>query len=165
MELNDQKELFSLSLATAVCSQAGCNWSFSIQDFGIDLLIIGESWEFNPHIGAQVKATSDMGIIREDQGIIKYKLRAKNYRDLIKNTHVPRILLLAIMPKDPTIWCKPTNYQIACQYGIYWYSLEGLPKKENSSSVTIEIPLENRFDLPALKGLMEQMMNHGGLST
>ena len=50
-------------------------------------------------------------------------------------------------------WKKPRS----------WCSLAGLPASENESSVTVQVPRANLFDVAALTGLM-QAINEGGVS-
>jgi hypothetical protein len=59
VDLNHKMELMSIAMATSVCATAGCVWSHSIQDFGIDLGIEGSEWEMEPQIDAQLKSTTD----------------------------------------------------------------------------------------------------------
>ncbi|MFT7007639.1 MAG: hypothetical protein ACJAXJ_002168 [Colwellia sp.] len=163
MDLNHQMELMNVSMAAAVCSAVGCTWSQRIQDFGIDLQIHGDLWDLDPQINAQLKATTDFSIIKQKKGYIKYPLAAKNYRDLIKKTTNPRILILAILPKDPEQWVKQTDYQMTLQYGLYWFNLEGMAPTDNTDNKTITVPLENRFNNVALRSMMDQINECGGL--
>jgi len=163
LDLNHQKELFSTALVASVCSQSGCQWQTCAQDHGIDLTISGERWEFNPKIDIQIKSTSDLSIIKEDKGVIKYRLRAKNYRDLIKNTHTPRLLILVFVPNNPELWLTQYNKGITARHSIYWYSLRGMKDTDNDHSVTIDIPLKNKFSYNALAELMEKLNSTGDL--
>jgi hypothetical protein len=88
----------------------------------------------------------------------------KNYKDLIKKTASPRILILAILPKDPELWVKQTEYQMTLQYGLYWINLEGMAPTSNTGNITITIPIENRFDNAGLRNIMGQVNECGGLS-
>jgi hypothetical protein len=42
-------------------------------------------------------------------------------------------------------------------------SLRGLPATDNETSVTVQVPRANLFDVSALMGLM-QLINEGGVS-
>jgi hypothetical protein len=165
VDLNHQMELMNVSMTTAICAQIGCTWSKREQDFGIDLQIHGETFETDPQIDFQLKATTKFSIINEKNSVIKYALDVKNYRDLIKtNVRKPRLLCLAILPKDPKIWIKHHPYQIELKYGIYWVDLKGQPSTSNSETITISIPLSNKLDSIALTNLMEVVNEKGAIS-
>ncbi len=163
MDLNHQKELFSTALVASICSQSGCQWQTYAQDHGLDLSISGEQWELNPKIDIQIKSTSDLSIIKEDKGLIKYPLRVKNYKDLIKHTLTPRLLILAFVPNKPELWLTQYNKGITARHSIYWYYLKGMKDTNKNHSVTIDIPLENKFSYTALKELMEKINSTGDL--
>ncbi|MFT4928818.1 MAG: hypothetical protein ACI8WB_004938 [Phenylobacterium sp.] len=163
LTLNQQKELFSLSIATAICASSGCTWSQSILDVGIDLYIHGNGWNWQPQIDVQLKSTSDFSVIKPVAGVIKYPLAIKNYQDLIRTTQQERILVLAILPDDPYNWIKHTEYQISLHYGIFWANLRGMEISNNKKTVMITIPLTNRFDSLALKEMMKKIDDNGGL--
>lgn len=158
--LNQQKELLSLATTTVVCASSGCTWSRDVYDTGIDLRIIGASWEFQPQIDIQLKSTADFSMIKS--GAIKYPLAARNYNDLVGPNQVDRLLVLMLLPDDPETWAKQTQYQISLQYGLFWVSLKEMAPTTNVSSVTITIPLENRFDSTMLKAMMAQINSDGG---
>lgn len=160
MDLNYKKELFSEALCTAVCAQSGCTWS-KPKDFGIDLHLEGVSWKSEPTISVQLKSTADLTIVDEEAGVIRYPLNVKNYKDLIKRTFNPRILVLALVPKSPSLWVKHSISQVSMQYGIYWLNLKGMKDTQNSRSVTVAIPIENRFDSQSLQKMMRNMDMEG----
>jgi hypothetical protein len=165
VDLNHQMELMNVSMTTAICAQVGCTWSKREQDFGIDLQVHGETFETDPQIDFQLKATSNFSIIKENKGVIKYPLDVKNYKDLIKkNVRKPRLLCLAILPKDPKVWVKQSPYQVELKYGIYWVDLKGMPPTVNSEKITIDIPLSNKLDFISLTSLMEMVNEKGAVS-
>ena len=92
---------------------AGCTWSQPVQDFGIDLIIHRSGWELAPEIDVLLKLISDSSIIKHDEQIIKYPLSVKNYKDLIKRTLKPRVLILAILPKEPNNWLGRVRARVA----------------------------------------------------
>lgn len=158
-------ELMNASMATAICAQVGCTWSTRNQDFGIDLQVHGELYETDPQIDFQLKATTNFAIIKEKLGIIKYPLDAKNYADLIKtNVRKPRLLCLAILPNDPMTWVVQRPFQLELRYGIYWLNLQGLPPRPNTSTVTVEIPLNNKLDSSTLSRLMKAVNETGSIA-
>lgn len=90
-------------------------------------------------------------------GDFSYDLKAKNYEELrIAELSVPRILVLVMIPKDVGRWLEQTPKQLLMRYCAWWVSLCGQGPRENSSTVRILVPGDQRFDVPNLLGLMER---------
>ncbi len=163
MEFKKQMEKFSFAMASSICAQAGCSWDEPSYDDGVDLLLHGSKFKRRPIILAQLKSIHDFGIIKENQGLIKYSLRAKNYNDLVASTCNPKLLILAIIPEDPQIWIRYSEQQFSLQYGLYYSILEGMQPTTNTHNVTIDIPLHQRFNNEILSNFMENVANKGSL--
>lgn len=164
MDINHKMELMSIAMATTACATAGCTWSHAIQDFGIDLNIHGPGWDMDPQIDAQLKSTTDFSIIKRDDDVIKYPLRVKNYKDLIRDSFKPRILILAILPENPEQWVQERDLELSLQYGIFWVNLKGMAPTDLTSKITVTLPYENRFNGDTLKNMMNQLNENGELS-
>lgn len=86
----------------------------------------------------------------------------KNYNDLRKtNVQIPRILVLVRMPENPDKWIKEQNDCIELYRDVYWVSLKGFPEKLNTTSVTIDIPVTQRFNATELTRLMNCIADGG----
>jgi hypothetical protein len=108
-----------------------------------------------PSMDAQLKATINLGQPDQD-GVFKFPLKKRNYDYLILQTTVPRILIVYDMPTDQQHWMTTTNQAMILKRCAYWTSLRGLDATENKESVTVSIPEVNRFDVEALRRLMDQ---------
>jgi hypothetical protein len=60
------------------------------------------------------------------------------------------------LPKKETSWLNVSVSKLVMKRCAYWTSLRGKPElPDGQGSVTIEIPLANRFDVAGLRKLME----------
>jgi hypothetical protein len=106
MDINQQKEQFSLAYIKAVSSVAGFSLHKpSVDDDSVDIVLAqtgGNGTIRSPRIDAQLKCTSK-DVIRENY--IKFTLSLKNYNDLRpENVLVPRILVVVIVPSEIDNW-------------------------------------------------------------
>ncbi|MBE9120363.1 DUF4365 domain-containing protein [Tychonema sp. LEGE 07199] len=163
MELNQQKELFSKAYVRAVAAVAGFSLSQpEVDDDSIDLKIVargGEGVVFSPELNLQLKCTSRDVL---DGQFIRYPVRIKNYRDLIVNSQVPRLLVVVLVPENLENWLQQSEDEMCIRYCAYWVSLRGLPERLNTANVTVELPRSNQFTVEALKSIV-QRLSQGGL--
>ena len=153
MDLNTQKELFSLSYIEAVAFEAGYQVTDPKRDRdsvdGILLADIGRRAE----IHFQAKATS-REVLRN--GTIHFPIKKKNYDDLRVDVISPRILIVLLMPDDKALWLRQTDDELCLRHCAYWMSLEGEPDLPNTSNVTVHVPTANVFSSAQLTDLMER---------
>ena len=71
-------------------------------------------------------------------------------------TQTPRLLVVLDLPKCEEQWVTITEDELVMRRRAYWLNLRGFEEKENRSSVTVEIPVSNLFDVMNLQALMEQ---------
>ena len=79
------------------------------------------------------------------------------------NLLIPRFLVLVLVPPQPEAWLSVSPEQLVLRRCAFWCSLAGLPESENESSVTVQVPRANLFDVAAVTGLM-RAINEGGVS-
>lgn len=151
MDINAQKEQFSVAYVRAVASVSGFSCTKpDVDDASIDI-------EFRKKgeptvIAAQLKASSSPNI-KEDH--LNYPLPIKNYNDLRAQSLEKRILIILIVPGNiPTEWIEQSSEQLLLKKCAYWVSLENYPDSSNEESVTIKIPLSQRFTVDTLDQLM-----------
>ena len=163
MELNQQKELLSKAYVRAVAAVAGFSVSQpEVDDDSIDLKIVargGEGVVFSPELNLQLKCTSRDVL---DGQFIRYPVRIKNYRDLIINSQVPRLLVVVLVPENLENWLQQSEDEMCMRYCAYWVSLRGQPERLNTANVTVELSRSNQFTVEALKSIM-QCLSQGGL--
>lgn len=151
MQLNDQKEQFSLAYIHAVASCAGYQMEIPSKDrHSVDgrLLSDVEIIEF------QAKATSQN---IERDGIVWFPLPVKNHNDLRDpDAMALRVLVVVQMPNDPDAWVAQTDEQLCLLGRGVWLTLRGEPPTTNADNVTVQIPTSNRFDRDGLAELMRR---------
>ena len=167
MDTNHQKEEFSYAYIHAIASVAGfglMQMPKEVDHDGIDVQIAARGRRGtmrSPRLEAQVKCTWK-DVIKEDR--IAYPLEVKNYHDLIgENYHIPRILIVLVVPEDVNSWLEQSEEQLAMKRCAYWLSLRGEQETTNSETVTVSIPRHNQFTADTLIRLMGIVGNEGQL--
>ena len=154
LTIQDQEEALSRVYAHAVAARAG--YSTATPDFdrdSVDLTIRADG-DMRPALDLQLKATTTLGEPRD--GYVRFALKVKNYRDLIEETQTPRLLMVLDLPRERDDWLTITDEFLVLRRRAYWLSLAGRPETANTDSVTVKIPITNRFDVAGLQNLMDQ---------
>lgn len=148
---NQEKERLSVAYLTAVAAQAGCqvgNWDIDKQSIDATVSpILGRPVK----IDIQLKATSQLTI---KDGNITFPLSIKNYDDLrATDLDVPKILIVfdidALKPNRASFGADTVLRKCG-----YWTNLFGAKSSPNTTSVSIDIPISNRFDDVTLQQLI-----------
>jgi hypothetical protein len=155
MDLRQQQEQFSRAYVHAVATVAGFGtYRPEIDDDSIDLGIAargGATTFKSPRVEAQLKCTSTS--VRHDEAV-HFPLRLKNYDDLRKNCHVPRILIVVLVPEHVPDWLAQTEEEMILKRCGYWRSLAREPAVDNTTAVTVHLPRANLFTPAALRAMM-----------
>ncbi len=160
MDINKRKEEFSVAYVQAIASVAGYSVSRPlVDDDSIDVQFLSNSsntYVRSPRLEAQLKCTAQDVI---QNGNIHFPLTIKNYNDLRDpKVLIPRVLICVLVPADdPTSWLNHSEECLSVMKCGYWMSLKGALPKENSHSVTVQIPKHQIFNVPSLQELMENV--------
>ena len=157
MEITQKKEQFNVAYISALAAQVGINTSKpTVDDDSVDMILIGKGFQGrvrNPQIDLQLKCTSQ-DLIQGDT--LSYPLSKKNYDDLRgDNLLSPRYLVVLIVPDTHNDWIEQKENHMIMRHLCYWTSIKDMPESDNSTSVTIGIPLVQRFNSDVLLKLME----------
>jgi hypothetical protein len=153
-----QQEQFSIAYVRAIASVAGYSIDKpEVDTDSIDLAIVqcGDD-EFYPDIErlhVQLKCTYTH-VPNEEQGCIKFPLKIKNYNDLRRNCAIPRILVVVHTPREVHGWLTHSEDSLSLYHSAYWVSLRNAPATENQDSVTIDVPLNQKFTVDELSSIM-----------
>jgi hypothetical protein len=164
MDLNRQKEQFSIAYLRAVAARAG--FSTSPREVDVDSVDYslnaddGLNLSMRPQVEVQLKCTSE-DIVRPDT--LHFRLSLKNYDELRIQTLVPRILVVVLVPFDVTEWLVQSEHELVMRRCGYWMSLRDWPTTANETSVTVEIPREQVFTPHALTNIMSRINQDGRL--
>ena len=105
-------------------------------------------------IDFQLKATTQYEF-RSDA--IAYDLRVENYNQLVSADDLPRILILYLMPDDPTEWLSHSVEELCLRECAYWHSLMGSPISTNTSTNRVHVPASNLFHPDGLQDMFDQV--------
>ncbi|MBF0439330.1 MAG: DUF4365 domain-containing protein [Magnetococcales bacterium] len=163
MDLNAQKEKFSEAYVRAVAATAGFGIGQpEIDDDSVDLTIYGRGRNGknrSPRLDIQLKCTAKTETI-DEKDFFSFKLKIKNYNDLIGEDFLtPRLLIVVRVPEEPIDWTTSTEEELLLRHCGYWISLRDHPATDNTCSVTLKIPREQIFSVNALKTLMTRIGN------
>ena len=154
MKSADREEALSRVYIAAVT--AGAGYVTALMDFdrdGVDVQIRAGG-SMRPSLDIQLKATINLGV--PTNGVFHFPLKRRNYDLLREQVMIPRILVVLDLPKNEADWLNVTPEQLIMRRCAYWASLVGAKETENKESVTVSIQNKNRFDVDALKALMER---------
>ena len=150
----DREEALSRAYIQAVAAGAGyvvANLDFDRDSVDCEIKAGGA---MRPSIAIQLKATINLD--EPVDGAYRYPLKRRNYDLLREPTQTPRMLVVLALPRDEQEWLRVTASALVMKRCAYWVALTGAPETRNSDSVTISLPEQNRLDVDALRGLMEQ---------
>jgi Domain of unknown function (DUF4365) len=159
--MTDEHRMEQLSRAyvQAVAAVAGCSCARPEPDYGCDLTIrqvvrLGTSFRpIGRNLDLQLRSTTTA--TRTDTEVV-YDLDVRTYDLLRTATHAaPLLLVLYVLPPDPSEWLAQTDDQLALKHCAYWLSLRREPAVSNRSSVRVRVPRENRFTPEALLRIMK----------
>ncbi len=154
---SDKEEALSRAYVEAIAASAGYTTATrNLDRDGVDLQI-NAGGRMRPCLDVQLKATINLGEVSD--GRFRYPLKLRNYDLLRAPTAVPRILILLSLPRDETEWMTVTAQELVIRRCAYWVNLKGFSESKNTTSVTIDVPDKDRFDVDALKQLMESARN------
>lgn len=157
------KETISRAYVNAIAARIGMTVATSSLDYGFDGTI--KDIEYDPltkqysetgfGIDFQLKATVNAA---PKNGLVKYSLDVKNYRNLIKTrVGTPRILIVYSMPREESIWMSVGSEETAFRKCAWWCSLKGYPEVSNKEHITVEIPLSQQLTPNTLVELMKKV--------
>jgi hypothetical protein len=113
MSPTTQKEQFSIAFVHAIATVAKVSATRpSVDDDSVDLYLSARGGR-SPMIGAQLKCTENE--TRLANGHLTFSLPIKNYDDLRRDTMVPRILIVVVVPQEPGDWLQQLPEKMVLQ--------------------------------------------------
>jgi hypothetical protein len=158
---NEQKQQLSIAYVHAIAASAGfaCERPV-VDDDSVDVMIAAQgkvhdtSVLRSPRIEVQLKATSQ-DVLAEEH--LPYPLPIKNYNDLRNETAVPRLLVVLLLPPNPTEWLEQSEEQMISRRCAYYLSLLGQPDSSNTTTVTVRLPRTQCLTATNLREMMERV--------
>lgn len=142
---NNIKEELSIAYLTAITSVAGIAINrnendVESEDIGLTFQTKDKDGnDFIVNLNVQLKATSAKSEYKIKVDKISYKLKTKNFNDLIARRSTPIILGILIIP-DYHNCLNWTIQQLIMKGTMYWISLEGRQKTKLKSKIKVDIP-------------------------
>lgn len=159
MELNQQKEQFSIAYVHAVASVAGFQCQpVVVDDDSIDLTISASGnsgYIRRPRIDIQLKCTA-RDILKDD--VLSFPLDVRAYDNLREPDLVcPRILIVVVVPDKCSDWIDHDESALVLKHCGYWCSLREKPPTSNSQTVTVDLPRTQVFSPSELRAIMDKI--------
>jgi hypothetical protein len=158
---NEQKQQLSVAYVHAVAARADYSCQVKhVDDDSVDVLIAATGYVHeeavlrSPYVLIQIKATT---IHRPGAKHLTFPLKSKNYEDLRRRSHLPRILVVHVLPEDPREWIEMNEECMISRRCVYWVSLLGKPERANTSSISVRLPRTQRFDVEQLQSIMHRI--------
>jgi len=157
----EQKQQLSVAYVHAVAAPAGYTCQLQTIDVdSVDLIISasgkvhGRSVIRSPRLAVQLKASSSLEL---QSGHLVFPLPIKNYNDLRREILVPSILVVLVLPKNPSHWLETTEECMISRHCVYWTSLLEMPETQNTRKVSIRLPRSRRFSVDHIREMMRRI--------
>ncbi len=158
LHVTDREDVFSFAYVLAIIGSAGYNFGKDYLDRDSEDLYVKHrtSPDFIPtykRLGIQTKCT--FYYKANDQGVIPFKLKRKNYDDL-RTTSEPHVLVVVTVPDEMQGCTEFGADHLVLRYRAYWVSLRNCPslKNDEQSYVTVQVPISQEFTVDSLHRLM-----------
>lgn len=163
MTLEQQKEQFSFAYVRAVAAVAQVAVTVpEIDDDSIDLNFRrrgGGGRIRSPQVDAQIKCTSGAVLRASD---FSFALDIKNYDELRPtNVATPRILVVVTVDTELTNWLTHSETELAIRRCGYWLSLRGMPDTTNTTSISVQLPRAQKFNVEQLSAILDRVATGG----
>lgn len=177
MTENQIKEHLSRDFIRLIAHRSGFGVDVPETDYGSDALLTHyerirtaegtDSWSPSGQcMDTQLKCTTEKSIVRKNENI-EYKLRVKNYNDLVRRQEkagavIPLFLVLFILPVDVNIWLSAEPEKLLLSGQGYWYMPPLDAKISNlkaNSKLTISIPQTNLIGLNSVHQLFQELFS------
>jgi hypothetical protein len=161
-----KQEEFSIAYIRAIAAPLGFNpGKYDIDNDSIDITFSAkysnDSLIRSPELHLQLKCTEKEF---SKDNFLHYQLSLKNYTELRgANISQPRYLVIVCIPKNENDWVNVRESDLILRYSAYWFSLRYAPDTNNSSSVTIKIPKNQKLNKESFKMLMDNASKGIGL--
>jgi hypothetical protein len=160
------KEWVSVAYVEAITAQAGLNVKTCRWDDGIDIEVGSNKPLFGNHrfpnlyLSLQLKATENWEV--DQDGSIKFRLKASNYDLLRQDTYFPRYLVLYTLPHSRAHWIVQRPELVEFRSCAFFANLVGSPELRvapdgrRRASRSVKVPTANRFTAASLLRLYRE---------
>ena len=93
----------------------------------------------------------------DDEEILHYKLKVKNFNDLCTRCTTPIILGLLVLPEDEDTWVKWSEKDLLINGCMYWADFSNESPSDNKNTVTVSINKKNLINKDTLLEILEKI--------
>jgi hypothetical protein len=162
MDENEQQQQLSVAYLHAVASAArfACQ-APAVDNDSVDRTIVARGWIHqgsllrSPKIDVQLKSIT-RAALKAGESSFRFRLNKKNYNDLRHRSMVPRLLVVLLLPHDPTQWIEQDDERLLSGYAAYYVSMSERPEAVQRSKVPVAINRKNLLSTENLRQLMVQ---------
>jgi hypothetical protein len=164
MHITQRQEKFSAAYVRAIAATAGFRVLDGAQpdDDSVDLTLTARGpggTVRSPKLDLQLKCKLGRPA---DEPTWPYDLKLKNYEDLRHTDfQVPRILVVVAVPDDVNTWLEQDDDRLLMRHCGWWVSLRGMAASTNTTTVRVQVPRAQRFDVAGLTAIMERLEQGG----
>lgn len=163
MLTTNDKEDIHISYLSAVCASASV--SFDLQRHDDDstdgimkkLITLDDGTKYMSSLRIQLKCTSSVSQYTDDEEILHYKLKVKNFNDLCTRCTTPIILGLLVLPEDEDTWVKWSEKDLLINGCMYWADFSNESPSDNKNTVTVSINRKNLINKDTLLEILEKI--------
>lgn len=165
-EKKDQ-ELFTRSVFESIAHSKGFRFKYSESDDGVDAEVYylvelnnrgNKRFIQSPaQLSLQHKSTH-CSSIKVEQNSLRYDLEAKTYNDMVcyKENNSNLVLVLSVLTHSTWVECCDNHQKFFSN--AFWFTVpDGAVRTTNSRSITIDIPLSNKFQEDTLSLLFQNL--------
>jgi hypothetical protein len=110
----------------------------------------------NPRLFVQLKATSTKRF--NSSNVLPFPLPINNYDDLRSKDGFCKILMVLLLPENPSEWLKQTEDELASRKCAYWLNLMGMESRDDcKTNVTVYLKKDNVLSSETISTIMEKL--------
>jgi hypothetical protein len=166
MDLNAQKEQFSIAYVRALAAVAGLKIRREeVDDDSVDIQF-ARSGGRSPYLDMQLKCSA---AVERGENYFPFRLKLKNYEDLLRPRMVPCILGVLHVPERVEEWLEEGSDHVLVRHRAYWLNLRGFPSiavagdDAQEKKTTIHVPISNVLTPARLATMMDNIEMTGAL--
>ena len=162
LKTNDKEDIH-ISYLLAVCASASVSLDLQRHDDDSTdcivkkLITLDDGGRYMSSLRIQLKCTSSVSQYTEDEKMLQYKLKVKNFNDLCTRGTTPIILGLLVLPEDEDIWVKWSEKDLLINGRMYWADFSNKSQSYNKNTVTVSIDKKNLINKDTLLGILEKI--------
>lgn len=161
MTPEQQKEELSRAWLCAVAASCGYTLASWSQDQDCIDVTVGAPGVLtggavaDPKVDLQLKATNSVNYVRSDH--VALQVPRRQYERLTRRSFAEKVLVVLVLPDDPTEWVKVSPEQLVLRKCAYFAVARHLAPIADAESKVVQVPFTRPFTPAALRAMMERV--------